>query len=165
VKDPRSVTLLIKGLLASQWHRLHSDVSSGPNSYTLVQIHDAIRDGLRSVKNAIEDQGLIPGAGAFEIAVSAHLSGKVKKDLAKGRTKLGVQAYAYAILVIPKTLATNAGFDVQDAIVKLQVWRAFIVVDAFLNPGYAGGICGRKYCGLRHPDWRALRSQCRRDMG
>ena len=39
VKNPESVTLLMKG----------------PNGYTLNQIKDAIRDGLRAVKNAIED--------------------------------------------------------------------------------------------------------------
>lgn len=41
--NPLSVTLLIKG----------------PNKYTLTQIKDAIHDGLRAVKNAIED-GMIP---------------------------------------------------------------------------------------------------------
>jgi hypothetical protein len=29
---------------------------------------DAIRDGIRAVKNTIEDEHVIPGAGAFEIA-------------------------------------------------------------------------------------------------
>jgi T-complex protein 1 subunit zeta len=104
VKDPKSVTLLIKG----------------PNAHTIQQVQDALRDGLRSVKNAIEDQGLIPGAGAFEVACSAHLSGAVKGS-AKGRAKLGVQAFADALLVIPKTLAANGGFDVQDVVVALQV--------------------------------------------
>mgnify|MGYP001586680701 CR=1 FL=1 len=61
----------------------------------------------------------MPGAGAFEIAAHAHLSGPVKKA-ATGRAKLGVQAFADAMLVIPKTLAVNAGLDVQDAIVALQ---------------------------------------------
>ena len=37
-----------------------------------------------------------------------------------GRAKLGVQAYADALLVIPKTLAANAGYDAQDSIIKLQ---------------------------------------------
>jgi T-complex protein 1 subunit zeta len=104
VKDPKSVTLLIKG----------------PNAHTIQQIQDALRDGLRAVKNAIEDQGLIPGAGAFEISCSAHLSGPVKKS-AKGRVKMGVQAFADALLIIPKTLAQNGGFDVQDVVVALQV--------------------------------------------
>jgi len=103
VKQPKSVTLLLKG----------------PNAYTIAQINDAMRDGLRSVKNALEDSSVVPGAGAFEIACSAHLSGEVKKK-AKGRAKLGVQAFADALLVIPKTLAANGGFDVQDTIVALQ---------------------------------------------
>lgn len=103
VKDPRSVTLLIKG----------------PNSHTIQQIQDAVRDGLRSVKNAIEDASLVPGGGAYEIAAATYLNDVVKKA-AKGRAKLGVQAFAEALLVIPKTLARNGGFDVQDVIVKLQ---------------------------------------------
>jgi len=103
VKDPKSVTLLIKG----------------PNPHTTQQIQDALRDGLRAVKNAIEDECLIPGAGAFEVACSAYLSGTVKKN-AKGRVKMGVQAFADALLVIPKTLAQNGGFDVQDVVVALQ---------------------------------------------
>ncbi len=108
VKSPKSVTLLIKG----------------PNAHTIQQIQDALRDGLRAVKNALEDEALIPGAGAFEVACSAHLSGPVKKS-AKGRVKMGVQAFADALLIIPKTLAANGGFDVQDVVVALQVkWIA-----------------------------------------
>ena len=104
VKDPKSVTLLIKG----------------PNAHTIQQTQDALRDGLRAVKNAIEDEALIPGAGAFEVACAAHLTGPVKKA-AKGRAKMGVQAFAEALLIIPKTLAANGGFDVQDVVVALQV--------------------------------------------
>ncbi|KAI0644748.1 chaperonin-containing T-complex zeta subunit Cct6 [Trametes meyenii] len=103
VKDPKSVTLLIKG----------------PNPHTIQQTQDALRDGLRAVKNALEDEALIPGAGAFEVACAAHLSGPVKKA-AKGRAKMGVQAFAEALLIIPKTLAANGGFDVQDVVVALQ---------------------------------------------
>ncbi|GAA6054051.1 hypothetical protein JCM3770_001340 [Rhodotorula araucariae] len=103
VLDPKSVTLLVKG----------------PNAHTIAQISDAVRDGLRAVKNALEDGSLVPGAGAFEIAAHKHLSEVVKRD-AKGRAKLGVQAFADALLTVPKTLAVNAGLDVQDAIVALQ---------------------------------------------
>lgn len=67
----------------------------------------------------MEDEALVPGAGAFEIAVSNYLSTKTKKA-AKSRVKLGVQAFADAMLIIPKTLAANGGFDVQEAIVALQ---------------------------------------------
>jgi T-complex protein 1 subunit zeta len=95
-------------------------VNQGPNAHTINQINDALRDGLRSVKNALEDNALVPGAGAFEIALSHHLTNVTKKNKAKGRAKLGVQAYADAVLVIPKTLASNGGFDVQDVIVALE---------------------------------------------
>jgi T-complex protein 1 subunit zeta len=37
-------------------------------------IKDAIRDGLRSVKNVYDDKTVVPGAGSFEIAASVHLS-------------------------------------------------------------------------------------------
>lgn len=108
VKSPKSVTLLIKG----------------PNAHTIQQTQDALRDGLRAVKNALEDGALVPGAGAFEVAAAAHLSGPVKRS-AKGRVKMGVQAYADALLIIPKTLAQNGGFDVQDVVVALQVGQLF----------------------------------------
>ena len=41
------------------------------------------------------------------------------KDTVTGRAKLGVQAFADAMLVVPKTLATNAGLDSQDMTVML----------------------------------------------
>jgi chaperonin GroEL (HSP60 family) len=177
VKHPESVTILLKG----------------PNGFTLNQMKDAVRDGLRAVKNAIDDGVfacltshpfhhsscsrragcVLPGAGAFELAVSEAL---VKlKPTVTGRARLGVQvpcavqcfvdphqshlasphltlphltsphlaspcltsphltlphltspcltspqAYADAMLIIPKVLAQNAGFDPQETMVKLQ---------------------------------------------
>ncbi|ETE72922.1 T-complex protein 1 subunit zeta [Ophiophagus hannah] len=101
-ENPRSVTLLIKG----------------PNKHTLTQIKDAVRDGLRAVKNAIEDGCVVPGAGALEVAIADAL---VKhKPSVKGRSQLGVQAFADALLIIPKVLAQNAGYDPQETLVKVQ---------------------------------------------
>ena len=37
----------------------------------------------------------------------------------KGRIRLGVQAYADGMLIIPKVLAQNAGLDPQDVMVTL----------------------------------------------
>ena len=61
---------------------------------------------------------VVPGAGAFEVA--AHRALVTYKEQVKGRARLGVQAFADAMLVIPKILAQNAGFDPQDSLVKLQ---------------------------------------------
>ena len=102
VANPTSVTILIKG----------------PNRHTLGQIKDAVRDGLRAVKNAIDDDCVIPGAGALEFAIHNNLMAGMK-DI-KGRAKLGALAFAEAMLIIPKTLAMNSGFDAQEAMVKVQ---------------------------------------------
>ncbi|KAJ3054714.1 T-complex protein 1 subunit zeta [Rhizophlyctis rosea] len=106
VQNPQSVTILI----------------TGPNAHTITQINDAVRDGLRAVKNAIEDEYVVPGAGAFQVALAGHL--QKFKDSVKGRAKMGVQAFADAMLIIPKVLAQNGGFDVQDVIVSLQEEQA-----------------------------------------
>jgi len=98
----QSVTVLIKG----------------PNNHTIAQIKDALRDGLRAVKNAIEQKCVMPGAGAFEIACCRHL--REFKKTVKGRAKLGVQAMSDALLIVPKTLASNSGLDPQDSIIKLM---------------------------------------------
>ena len=99
--NPQSVTILMKG----------------PNKHTLTQIKDAVRDGLRAVKNAIEDECVIPGAGAYEVATNIAL--KKFLETVKGRARLGIQAYADGMLIIPKTLGQNSGFDSQEVIVKL----------------------------------------------
>lgn len=101
-KNPLSVTILVKG----------------PNKHTLAQIKDAVRDGLRAINNAIEDKAVVPGAGAFEVRACNALK-KYAAETVKGKQKLAVNAYADALLVIPKTLAINSGFDAQDSIVRL----------------------------------------------
>lgn len=42
-----------------------------------------------------------------------------KKEVS-GKAKLGVYAYAEALLVVPRTLAVNSGFDAQDTLLKVQ---------------------------------------------
>jgi len=101
-RHPKSCTLLLQG----------------PNTHTIDMIKDAVRDGLRAVKNAMEDGAVVPGGGAFELAAALYLRNTVSKET-KGRAKLGVLAYAEALLIIPKTLAENSGFDVQESILKL----------------------------------------------
>src|SRR6476469_1609873 len=45
VQNPHSVTILIKG----------------PSDHVIAQIKDAVRDGLRAVKNTIDDGAVVPG--------------------------------------------------------------------------------------------------------
>ena len=90
----------------------------GPNDHTIAQIKGSIRDGLRNVKNAYEDGSVVPGGASFEIACHNKLM-KFMKTVS-GKARRGVQAFADALLVVPKTLAENSGFDVMDTIIKMQ---------------------------------------------
>lgn len=75
----------------------------GPNKYTLTQIKDAVRDGLRAVKNALEDGSVVPGAGAFEVAAHAALTSSEFLNSVKGRAKYGVKvrvALALGVCII-----------------------------------------------------------------
>uniref|UniRef100_A0A0K8T128 T-complex protein 1 subunit zeta n=1 Tax=Lygus hesperus TaxID=30085 RepID=A0A0K8T128_LYGHE len=107
---PQSVTILI----------------NGPAQYAIKQIQDAIRDGLRAVKNAISDGGVLPGAGATELALYHHLlqylesPESVTQMGVKGRFRVGVKAFADALLIIPKVLAINGGHDPQESITQLE---------------------------------------------
>ena len=49
----------------------------------------------------------MPGAGAFEVAASAHLENY--KKTVTGKQRLGVEIFAKALLCIPKTLMENSG--------------------------------------------------------
>ena len=49
---------------------------------------------------------------AVQIAAAHNLREEVKKGV-EGRAKLGVEAFAEALLGIPKILAENCGFDAQ----------------------------------------------------
>lgn len=102
-KDPKSATILIKG----------------SNNHVLQQTKDAIRDGLRSVANVLKDQAVLPGAGAYWLSANHHLLNSGSKIM-KGRNKSGIRAFAEALLVIPKTLSTNAGLDSLETISNCQ---------------------------------------------
>jgi len=101
VKNPNSCTILLKGA----------------HDHGIAQMKDALRDGLRSVQNAIEDEAVVPGAGAFEIAAHVHLD--TYKKTVEGKARLGVQIFANALLIVPKTLLENSGHDVQEKLLAV----------------------------------------------
>lgn len=102
VKDPRSCTVLVRG----------------PNKYTIELVADAVRDGLRAVKNVIEDKCVVPGGGAFEVGASVDLM--KFSETVEGKAQLGVQTFAEALLVVPKVLAENCGVDRERALISLR---------------------------------------------
>jgi len=101
VKNPHSCTVLIQG----------------STEHAIAQMKDAIKDGLRAVQNTIEDEAVVPGAGAFEVAAHVHLE-QYKKSV-EGKPRLGVEIFGKALLIVPKTLLDNSGLDVQEKLLKV----------------------------------------------
>lgn len=205
--------------------RPRSQPVQGPNDHTIAQIKDAVRDGLRAVKNTIDDGAVVPGAGAFELAAANHLRTVTVKAAegrcacatvfpglfcsktaglvtvfhptsawnfrvqwkpwsvgwelpalrgvphpnththtcthmhihtaqhnrnahhtttappfsnANSRVKLGVLAFAEALLGVPKILAENSGYDPQEVVIELMVRLGW---DAWMGRSGAGGAC------------------------
>merc|ERR1711972_856668 len=105
VKNPHSCTILIKG----------------SHDHGIAQMKDALKDGLRAVQNVVDDECVVPGAGAFEIAAHVHLE-QFKKSV-QGKARLGVRIFGNALLVTPKTLLENSGLDVQDKLLGVIAER------------------------------------------
>jgi len=115
VKNPASCTVLCKG----------------PNEHSIAQMKDALKDGLRSVANTVEDECVVPGAGAFEIAVNVHLD-KFKRTV-KGKARLGVEIFSNAMLIVPKTLLENSGVDIQEKLLLLIAERESKMLPVGIN--------------------------------
>ncbi|UPM42405.1 thermosome subunit alpha [Halocatena salina] len=90
----------------------------GGTEHVADELERALSDGLDVVTAAIEQGGVVPGAGAIEIAIADG----IREEAASitGRKQLAVEAFADALDVLPRTLATNAGMDPIDALVELR---------------------------------------------
>ncbi len=101
-KDPKSVTLLIRG----------------STEHVVDEIERAVEDAIGVVAATVEDGKVVAGGGAAEIAIAKGL--KEYAETISGREQLAVSAFAEALEVVPKTLAENAGQDSIDALVDLR---------------------------------------------
>ncbi|MDQ2052252.1 thermosome subunit alpha [Natronolimnohabitans sp. A-GB9] len=70
------------------------------------------------LSRAIEDGVVVPGGGATPIAVASDL--REYATTVSDREQLAVEAFADALEVIPRTLATSAGLDPIDTVVELR---------------------------------------------
>ena len=77
-------------------------------------LHDAICIVRRAVKHA----EVVPGGGAIDMALSAHLRAHARSIA--GKSQLFISAFAKALEVIPRQLCENAGLDATDMLNKLR---------------------------------------------
>jgi thermosome len=90
----------------------------GGTEHVTDELERALNDALDVVTAALDAGGVVPGAGATEIAIANHV-----RDAAasiEGRKQLAVEAFADAVDVLPRTLAENTGMDSIDALVDLR---------------------------------------------
>eukprot|EP01060_Flectonema_neradi_P031536 TRINITY_DN480_c7_g1_i1.p1 TRINITY_DN480_c7_g1~~TRINITY_DN480_c7_g1_i1.p1 ORF type:complete len:546 (+),score=158.16 TRINITY_DN480_c7_g1_i1:58-1695(+) len=119
-RTPTSCTILLKG----------------PNDHTIAQIKEAVRDGLRAVRNAIEDGCLIAGAGDFETACKVHLDHHADKSEIKDTLTPCIKAFGDALLAIPKVLAESATEGGAAPALKHSLLR--MARENYGKPGYFG---------------------------
>ncbi|AZH27164.1 thermosome subunit alpha [Haloplanus aerogenes] len=90
----------------------------GGTEHVVDELERAVTDAVDGVVAAVESGGVVPGAGATEIAVVS----RVREAAARiaGRKQLAVEAFADAVEALPRTLAENTGMDPIDAMVDLR---------------------------------------------
>ncbi|RLI64074.1 MAG: thermosome subunit [Candidatus Asgardarchaeum californiense] len=101
-KDPKSVSVLLRG----------------GTERIVDEAERAFHDALCVVRNAVEDGYFVAGGGAPEVEVARRLLEFSQKFA--GKEQLAIKAFAEALLVIPKTLAENAGIDTVEILGKLM---------------------------------------------
>jgi len=108
--------------------RAQTIVLRGANDYMLDEVERSLHDAMSIVKRTLESNSLVPGGGAVEAALSVYLDSVA--DTMGSREQLAVDAFAKALLVIPKTLAVNGAFDATDLVAKLRAYHAAAQSDA-----------------------------------
>jgi len=86
----------------------------------LNDVERAIDDGVNSVRAIAKERRAVflPGAGAYEVAV-AHALQQYARTEVTGIQQYAIEAFAEALLILPRTLAENAGYDAVNVVANL----------------------------------------------
>jgi thermosome len=121
----------------------------GGTEHVADELERALNDALDVVTAALDAGGVVPGAGASEIAIADHI-----RDAAasiEGRKQLAVEAFADAIDIVPRTLAANTGMDPIDALVDLRSRHEQEGVAGIIAHGQTGEIADPVEHGVVDP--------------
>ncbi|KAL8646815.1 MAG: hypothetical protein Q9210_005913 [Variospora velana] len=107
--------ILVKGTKA---FTSASIILRGSNDFQLDEMERSVHDSLSAVKRTLESGSIVPGGGAVETALHIYLE---EFALSVGsREQLAIAEFAQTLLVIPKTLATNAAKDSSELVAELR---------------------------------------------
>ncbi|ELA47659.1 T-complex protein 1, alpha subunit [Vavraia culicis subsp. floridensis] len=100
---------------------LSSIVLRGGNDTLLEEMERSVNDGLCAIKRTLECESVLAGGGAFECALSIFLE-EYAFSL-PGKEAAAIFTYSESLLVIPKTLAMNAGLDANQSLSELRAFQ------------------------------------------
>ena len=131
-KEPKACTVLLRGA----------------NKDLLNEIERNLQDAMLVARNVVYEPKLLPGGGAVEMAIAAHLR---KEAL----TITGVQKWPFSVIadaleVIPRTLAQNCGADVVRRLTELRAKHASGMSTWGIN-GETGELADMKELGVWEP--------------
>lgn len=101
-ENPKAVSILLRG----------------GTEHVIDELERAVHDSLSVVKVALEDGKITVGGGATATELSMAL--RTYAPSIGGRQQMAIEAFAEAVEVIPKTLASNAGLDSIDILLELR---------------------------------------------
>ena len=118
-ENPKAVTLLLKG----------------GTQHAAEEVRRAVEDAMGDIGSVLGSGKLVAGAGAVEVQVSRLLREQARKALV-GKERLVVNAFADAMLVIPRTLVESSGCDPIDTLADIEArqergerWTGFDVLE------------------------------------
>jgi T-complex protein 1 subunit theta len=108
---------------------------------TLNDVERAIDDGVNTVKAMGKERGghFLAGAGAFEVELSKRLDDYA--STVTGLQQYSMRKFAEALLVIPRTLAENAGKDATEVVGQLVTAHVNGDANAGVNVSAGPGEC------------------------
>ncbi|MFB6252217.1 MAG: thermosome subunit alpha [Halobellus sp.] len=121
----------------------------GGTEHVVDELERAISDAIDVTVAAIASGGVVPGAGATEVAIAERVRSAASS--VSGRRQLAVEAFADAVEALPRTLAANAGMDPINAIVELRATFDREGVAGVISDGRTGEVADPIEAGVFDP--------------
>jgi archaeal chaperonin len=112
----------------------------GTTPQTIDELETAIKNSFVVLKLMSDDARVVSGGGAVEAQIAQELN-RYALEFA-GREQIIIQAYANALMDVPRCLAENYGLNATDTLLELKKLHA----EGHLNSGIADGSCADWVC-------------------
>ncbi|MDR9411338.1 MAG: TCP-1/cpn60 chaperonin family protein, partial [Haloquadratum sp.] len=121
----------------------------GGTEHIVDELERAIQDAVDVTIAARTTGGIVPGAGASEVAIADAI--RAAADGIEGRKQLAVRAFAEAVESLPRILAENTGMDSIDAVVDLRAAHEETGRAGIISTGRSGEIGDPVAAGVVDP--------------